>query len=433
MMATQKETEKLILELEEKVKQIMSEVQSLKESMKASNEFAQPIEPTTKKSSSNLENFIGLRLMHIIGIVVLVIGLSIGVKYAIDKELISVAARIALTYGAGIVLFIIARVLRKKFKLFSSILFSGSMATFYFTTYAAYTYYDLFPLWLTFALMFVITLYTAYTATTYDRQEIGLLGMVGAYGIPFLISANSEKAEMLFAYTSFINMGVIILSVRKSWKEMSQLAQIVTWTLFIGWLYTRFKYDLSFIATIILCVFYAMFLINAFFFRSKEKNELPKASIQMIAINNLALYVSLLGIYSFSAAGFDIAGLTIFTSLIMTVFVAIVYSFFKSEKLLQKTLVLQSITLYVVFVVYNWDGLIVTLILSLMASVLFTIGLFFNQLWLRLTAVILMTFTLSKLVLYDIHKFTVVEKVISFVVIGSLLLIISFLYQKLKK
>src|SRR5689334_7856430 len=54
------------------------------------------------------ENFIGLRLIHFIGIIVLVIGLSIGVKYAIDKDLISPAMRVALAYSAGIILFIVS-------------------------------------------------------------------------------------------------------------------------------------------------------------------------------------------------------------------------------------------------------------------------------------------------------------------------------------
>ena len=48
----------------------------------------------------SIENFIGLKLMHLAGIVVLVTGISIGVKYAIDKELISEGIRILLAYGA---------------------------------------------------------------------------------------------------------------------------------------------------------------------------------------------------------------------------------------------------------------------------------------------------------------------------------------------
>src|SRR5829696_3119867 len=50
------------------------------------------------RTNFSFENFIGLRLIHFVGIIVLVIGLSIGVKYAIDRELMSELARIILAY-----------------------------------------------------------------------------------------------------------------------------------------------------------------------------------------------------------------------------------------------------------------------------------------------------------------------------------------------
>src|SRR5215831_4514675 len=61
--------------------------------------------PTEPKPSQNFrfENFIGLRVIHFVGIVLLVIGLSIGVKYVIDRQLISEPMRIFLAYAVGIV------------------------------------------------------------------------------------------------------------------------------------------------------------------------------------------------------------------------------------------------------------------------------------------------------------------------------------------
>ena len=103
-------------------------------------------QPGTKKivENWNLENFIGLRLIHLVGIVILVIGLSIGVKYAIDKDLISEGMRIVLAYAAGVVLYGLSVWLKRNYRSFSAILFSGAMASVYFTTYAAFVYYQLF-------------------------------------------------------------------------------------------------------------------------------------------------------------------------------------------------------------------------------------------------------------------------------------------------
>src|SRR5437773_6605387 len=156
------------------------------------------LNPATNNTTRNsrLENFIGLRLIHFVGIVVLVIGLSIGVKYAIDRELISEWMRISLAYAAGILLLLLSWRLKKKYQLFSAILFSGAMASLYFTTYAAFVYYGFFRFEITFLLMVLFTIYTCYEAIRYNRQEIAVLGMVGGYGIPFLISGNVERVDL---------------------------------------------------------------------------------------------------------------------------------------------------------------------------------------------------------------------------------------------
>ena len=66
------------------------------------------------KSSFSLEQFIGLKLLNLIGIIVLLIGVVIGVKFAIDKNLISPFVRILLAYIADGLLFGLSVYLREK-------------------------------------------------------------------------------------------------------------------------------------------------------------------------------------------------------------------------------------------------------------------------------------------------------------------------------
>ncbi|MBO9683438.1 MAG: DUF2339 domain-containing protein, partial [Flavisolibacter sp.] len=167
----QKELEQLSKEVQlqqEKILQLQQRIAQL-----SNTEISIPKEAkihTPQKFS--LENFIGLRLINFIGIIVLVIGLSIGVKYAIDRNLISEGMRITLAYLAGIVLYVLSLQLKKKYVLFSAILFSGGMASLYFTTYAAYVYYSMFSFVLAFIIMVVLIIYTVYEAIRYNRQEI---------------------------------------------------------------------------------------------------------------------------------------------------------------------------------------------------------------------------------------------------------------------
>ena len=119
-----------------------------------------PAKEVKPSQNFRFENFIGLRVIHFVGIILLVIGLSIGVKYVIDRQLISEVMRISLVYAAGIVLYLLSWRLKKNYQLFSAILFSGAMASLYFTTYAAFVYYGFFSFAITFLIMVGLTVYT---------------------------------------------------------------------------------------------------------------------------------------------------------------------------------------------------------------------------------------------------------------------------------
>ena len=380
-----------------------------------------------------LENFIGLRLIHFVGIIVLVIGLSIGVKYAIDRQLISEIARIVLAYSAGMILYLLSWRLKKKYQLFSAILFSGAMASLYFTTYAAFVYYGFFSFAITFLLMIGLTAYTAFESIHYNRQEIAVLGMVGAYGIPFLISANAERADLFFSYIILINVGIVYLSFKKKWKVMGQLALLISWTLFILWGF--FRYEGKDFATgfILMGTFYFLFTVSALGYRLVRSESLTVSDIQQLTTNNIGLYLSSLLVFGYGEFGTHLASTTGWVFVFMFLFALLNYFFFPSEIILQQTLAMQTVILLSMFIGFNWSGLTVTLLWVALALILFVLGIYNHRSWPRLAAILLMSITLGKLVIFDSSKFTTVQKIIAYLIIGTLLLVLSFFYQKFKQ
>jgi len=389
---------------------------------------------TPEKSSQNfrLENFIGLRIIHLVGIVVLVIGLSIGVKYAIDKQLISEGARIILAYSAGVVLYLLSWRLKKKYQLFSAILFSGAMASLYFTTYASFVYYGFFSFAITFLLMTGLTVYTAFESIHYDRQEIAVLGMVGAYGIPFLISANAERADLFFSYIILINVGIVYLSFKKKWKVMGQLALYISWTLFILWGFFRYEAKDFSTGFILMGTFYFLFTVNALAYRLVRSEPLTAGDLQQVMTNNIALYLSALVVFGYGEFGTHLASTTGWMFVFMLLLAFLSYLLFPPEIILQQTLAMQSVILFSLFIGFNWSGLTVTLLWVALAVILFVVGIYNQRSWPRLAAILLMSVTLGKLVIFDSSKFTTLQKIVAYLIIGTLLLVLSFLYQKFK-
>ena len=118
-------------------------------------------------------------------------------------------------YIAGGILLLLALKLKAKYKAFSAVLLSGAMASLYFTTFAAYSLYDMFPQLVAFGIMVLFTAFTVYAATVYALEVIGVVGLVGAYAVPMLLSDGSGKILIMFSYMLIINIGILVLSFKK--------------------------------------------------------------------------------------------------------------------------------------------------------------------------------------------------------------------------
>ncbi len=372
-----------------------------------------------------LENFVGLKLIQVAGIVVLVAGLAIGVKYAIDREMISEAARIGLAYLAGVILFFLSHRLRRSYTTLSAILFSGAMASAYFTTYAAFGYYQLLSAPVAFAVMVVITALTTYQAIRYEKQQIAILGMIGAYGIPFFISTHNERVTLLFTYMLVINSGILYLAFRRRWRVMTMLALCCSWIMV---LLATLATDFSFFQQghfFFLAGFYLLFLLAGLAEKIGGEKMVSWHAQSVLLINNAALLLALL-VDTTEAGAAGIVGVMV---LLLTV-QAVLARALANEHTLSHVLYMQATVLAVIFVWLQWSGMAVTLTWVAIAAALFTAGFFLQLAWPRRAALLLMAATLLKLVALDSLHFNAAEKVICYLLIGSFLLVLSFLYQK---
>jgi len=376
------------------------------------------------------ENFIGLRLIHFIGIIVLVIGLSIGVKYAIDRELISESARVLLAYGAGIALFVLSIRLRKKYTVFSAILFSGAMASLYFTTYAAEVKYHLLGFGPAFILMVLLTVYTCIEALRYNRQEIAILGLAGAYGIPFLISQNADRADLFFLYITVINMGIVYLSIRKNWRFAGMVAGGVTWLLAIGWAATGNKESYSWVGLVFFPLFFLLFLGTAAGWTLKSKRPLSDQESYVVVLNSLAFYIASLFVLGVRNPDHQLLPAITGVATLVIALQAWGAHQLRSENRTAQLLASTALIFLLLTIAFYWDGLLVTFSWLLVAVLLFTYGFLRKSPRLRMAGIVLMGGTLAKLLLLDSLVFSPEQKVVAYLALGVLLLVVSFFYQK---
>jgi hypothetical protein len=338
-----------------------------------------PLQKIKVTSSFNFEEFIGGKLISIIGIIILVIGLGIGVKYAIDRDLINPLTRIILAYVAGGILLAIALKLKKDFKAFSAILLSGGMASLYFTTFAAYSMYNLFPQMMAFVIMVVFTAFTVFAATVYGLEIIGIIGLVGAYTVPMLLSNGSGKIQVMFTYMLIINSGILILSFKKYWQILNHVAFGFTWLIVIGWIAGKFDYTVHTPMVMIFSfLFFLIFYISNMSYKILKQEKFNVTDIVRLLSNSFIFFGIGYGIMDNDLYR-DYLG--IFTLANATIHLVFSYIVFKNKLLDRKLfylLIAMVLTFITIAVPVQLEGNWVTLFWSAEASLLFIIGRYKN-------------------------------------------------------
>jgi uncharacterized membrane protein len=328
--------------------------------------------------SKSLEAFIGENLASKVGIIITVLGVSIGVKYAIDNDLISHWGRIILGYLAGCGLLEASFRLRRKdekYENLSNIILSGGFASVFFVTYAAYSFYGLMPQTVAFALMVLIAGLTVAAALKYDQELIAVGGLVGAYTVPFLLSTGADKPITLFTYMAIINVGILFISFKKDWRLLFYLSFVVTWLVFIGWINGNNNYEKTAIAGTFLTTFFAIFytIFMAYKFIKNEANFVEQTLIFLL--NSAFFYGFGYLILDNNLVGKHYLGVfTLFNAL-----VHLVVSKYVFERDLADKNLFNLLSSFVVFFVtmtiwVQFDGIYVTLLWAAEMIVLFLIG-----------------------------------------------------------
>lgn len=239
----------------------------------------------------NIEKFIGENLISVIGVIILIIGVGIGAKYAIDNKMISPLTRIIIGYIISIALLVFAIKLKVKYEKFSAVLLSGALALMYFLTFAAYDFYDLIPKMMAFGLMVVFTVFTTFAAIKYNRQVIAHIGFVGAYAVPILLSDGTGDVRMLLAYVTIINFGILAISVKKYWKSLYYTAFVLTWIVYVAAYESKLDAtdDLA-ILLAFLAIYYLTFYLVFIGYKLIQKEVFKRLDIFLLMANSSVFY-----------------------------------------------------------------------------------------------------------------------------------------------
>ncbi|WMJ72984.1 DUF2339 domain-containing protein [Cytophagaceae bacterium ABcell3] len=240
----------------------------------------------------DLEKFIGENLMNKIGIAILIVGVAIFVKYAIDRDWIGPAGRVLIGVLCGGVLIGVAHRLHKGYKAFSSVLLGGGIAILYVSIALAFHLFGLISQPLAFVLMMVITAFTVGFSLLYNRMEIAVLAILGGFGSPFMVSTGEGNPVILFSYILLLNSGMLVLAWFRKWYPINIICYAMTVLLFGGWFLSQVVGEANpavGVALVFASLFFIVFLLMNVVYELKHQRRF-KALDYSIILSVTCLY-----------------------------------------------------------------------------------------------------------------------------------------------
>ena len=251
-----------------------------------------------EKKKVDYEKYIGENLFGKIGILVLVVGMGLFVKYAIDKNWINEVFRTVLGFVVGGGLLVLSQRLKNTYRTFSSLLAGGAFAIFYVTVAMAYHYYGLFSQTAAFVILVVLTVLMSLLSVVYNRRELAVIGLVGGFIAPFLVSNGMGNYQVLFTYLTILNVGMFGLSLYKKWGELPVIGFVATYVIMLGYSLVAdldIAGDMHLIQLLLFStLFYLIFLLPVVSVLRTDNKKANQPLMMIVVLNNfIYLYFAL--------------------------------------------------------------------------------------------------------------------------------------------
>lgn len=325
-----------------------------------------------KENNPDLEKFIGENLINKIGILILVLGISFFVKYAIDKNWINETARVAIGILSGTLVMGVAHKLKKNYIAFSSVIVAGAISIYYFTIAIAFHDYHIFSQTVAFIIMVVITAFSAFVSINYNRQELAVLSLIGGFAVPFMLSTGQGNYVVLFSYIAILNIGILAIAYYKKWNLVTILSFVFTTILFLTWSVTeinsnKLPHQGAFIFA---TLFYFIFSITVVINNVRNKGVFSTIEYFIITANTFVYFG--MGLTIIQNAQLPLKGMFTLTLAIYNfIYTAILFKKFGLEKNAVYLLIALVLTFVTLTIPIQFEGNYITLFWACEAVMLF--------------------------------------------------------------
>jgi uncharacterized membrane protein len=379
--------------------------------------------PRTATPRNDLEARIGSQWLNRIGIVALLIGLSYFLKYAFENNWIGPAAQILIGLIAGAAVVVWSEWFRSRgYQAFSYSLKAVGIGALYLSLWAAFQVYSLIPMSVAFAAMVVVTAVTAGLAALQNAEILAALALAGGFATPVLISTGQNHQVALLSYLALLDLAALVMIFPRAWRRLLVLSFAGSVALYFAW-YAEFYSARQFAVTFAFAtLFFAIFAL-ATLAGSGRGTIVSRSVLVVAALNGLVYFLQVyLVLESATARAWFAAVLAIFYLLLARQR--------RGKPRLQGIHLALAIGFITVAIALRLQEVWISLGWFVEAALLMAAGFWRQSAFVRWLALALIAATIAKVFVYDIWDLSRGYRIVSFVLLGVLLLAVSFAYQR---
>ncbi|MCL2456796.1 MAG: DUF2339 domain-containing protein, partial [Defluviitaleaceae bacterium] len=270
---------------------------------------------------NNIERFIGLNLLNIIGVLLIIVGVITAARFTYIQLPPTLKGIMMFTFGA--IMLVAGEFLnRKKPNVFSLGITSGGVALLYVALGISYFGLEIIDKYPALALCVLITAVAFFLSTRYNSQAILSFALIGGY-LP-LFSIGTDKTMIFGAMIYFVvlNLLVLLVSFEKKWSVASfiGLALNIVGTIYItSNFWGKTPAHEKFVVVLYVLFAFVIYTIVPIIGTYKSETIFKKRDVVLLAINtffsSLVMYIM-----------FYVFGWEDFTGILAIIFAAIYLS-----------------------------------------------------------------------------------------------------------
>ena len=314
-----------------------------------------------------------------VGGIVFFLGLVFLVKYAADRDMISIQLRLLAVAAAALAITGLGWRLREREGYYGLILQAVGIAAFYLVVFASAKVYGLITLPQAFFTMLVVVILSSLLAVAEDAMVLALFSATGGFLVPILTSDGTGSHIVLFSYYALLNTGIFLIAWYRSWRVLNLFGFFFTFVIAVAWGVLRYEPALFASTEPFLIFFFLLYLGVSILFTLRQPFRV-RAFIDATLVFGLPLVA-----FALQASMVDVYAYGVFASAaaVGTLYLALSFWLLRSEKMrmLGEAFRAIGIVFYTAAVPYALDDDLTGALWALEASAIIWISLKYKKVY----------------------------------------------------